>query len=74
MTTGYAIPCIRTGDSNVDGTIDVADAVFLINYLFCGGPDPPPVLGDVNWDGAINGADVVFLINYLFRGGPEPSC
>lgn len=63
------------GDANGDGVIDIADVVYLVNYLFVDGPPPPAIkAGDANCDGIINIADVVFLINYLFIGGPEPSC
>jgi hypothetical protein len=63
------------GDANGDGLIDIADVVYLINYLFVDGPPPPAIkAGDANCDGVINIADVVFLINYLFIDGPEPSC
>jgi hypothetical protein len=62
------------GDTYVDMTIDIADAVYLINYLFRGGPEPVPELcvGDVNADGIVNVGDVVYLISYLFRGGAPP--
>jgi hypothetical protein len=61
------------GDANNDGEINVADVLFLINYLFAGGPVPDPwVNGDVNCNGGINSDDVVYLINYLFLGGPSP--
>jgi len=67
-------PCVR-GDANGDGLINASDVVYLINYLFKGGPAPVPLeAGDVNCDGIINSADVVYLINYLFKGGPPPSC
>jgi len=63
------------GDANADGVINSADVVYLINYLFKGGPAPQPLeAGDVNFDEIINSADVVYLINYLFKGGPPPSC
>lgn len=64
------------GDVNTDRAINAADVVYLINYLFIGGPAPVPILqvGDVNCDAVINAADVVYLINYLFIGGPPPSC
>ena len=63
------------GDCNTDGTIDIADVVYLINYLFIGGSAPDPLeVGDTNCDGVVNIADVVYLINYLFMGGPPPSC
>jgi len=62
------------GDANNDGTIDVTDVVYLINYLFIGGFEPMPMLcvGDANGDGKVNVNDVVYLINYLFMGGPPP--
>jgi hypothetical protein len=61
------------GDANHDGTIDLADAVYLINYLFVGGPEPNPYeSGDANGDGEADLADAVYLVNYLFIGGPPP--
>jgi hypothetical protein len=63
------------GDVNDDGKIDVADVVYLINYLFTGGPEPSPFqAGDANSDGETNIADAVYLINYLFAGGLPPQC
>jgi M6 family metalloprotease-like protein len=62
------------GDANADGVINSADIIYLINYLFVGGPAPDPLeAGDLNCDGIINSADVTYLINYLFVGGPPPS-
>jgi hypothetical protein len=61
------------GDSNGDETIDIADAIYLINYLFAGDLAPHPIqAGDVNLDGMVDIADVVYLINYLFIAGPTP--
>jgi hypothetical protein len=62
------------GDVNKDGVVNVTDVVYLINYLFIGGPPPVPILqvGNVNRDGVVNSADVVYLINYLFISGPAP--
>jgi hypothetical protein len=63
------------GDANGDATINLADAVFLINYVFKSGPAPEPLeAGDANCDGSVNLADAVHLINYVFKGGPEPCC
>jgi len=67
--------CLPAGDCNGDDVINSADVVYLINYLFKGGPAPEPSgVGDVNCDGIINSADVVYLINHLFKGGPPPGC
>jgi hypothetical protein len=61
------------GDANGNKQIDIADAIYLINYLFTDGPAPDPIEhGDVNRDGVIDITDVVYLINYLFVGGPAP--
>jgi hypothetical protein len=63
------------GDANRDASINVADAVYLINYIFKGGPAPDPLgSGDANCDGAVNVGDAVYLVNYIFKGGPEPCC
>jgi len=69
----YGEKSCPSGDTNGDGTINSADVVYLINYLFKNGPEPDPLCaGDVNCDEVINSADVVYLINYLFKGGPAP--
>ena len=61
------------GDVNGDGVIDIADVVYLINYLCIDGPAPDPLeAGDANCDEVVDIADVVYLINYLFIGGPPP--
>lgn len=63
------------GDANGDESINVGDAVYIINYVFKGGPAPDPVeAGDANCDGNCNVGDAVYLINYVFKGGPEPGC
>jgi len=63
------------GDVNADGTIDIGDVVFLINYLYKNGSAPSPLeLGDANCDGTADVGDVVYLINYLYKGGNPPPC
>jgi len=67
--------CIIKGDANGDGIVNVGDVVYLIDYLFRGGPAPSfLVTGDVTCDGMINVGDVVYLITYLFKGGDPPGC
>jgi len=61
------------GDANADGDSNVGDAVYIINYVFKGGPAPNPIeAGDVNGDGNCNVGDAVYLIAYVFKGGPAP--
>ena len=63
------------GDANNDGSINVADAVFLANHVFLDGPAPDfPEAGDANADGSINIADSVYLINFIFNDGEPPRC
>ncbi|MGB7061774.1 MAG: dockerin type I repeat-containing protein [Candidatus Zixiibacteriota bacterium] len=78
----YAIqvsPWDYRGDVNIvpggDGVVDVADIVFIVNYLYRGGPTPDPNSeADVTCDGVVNVADIVYLVNYLYKGGPVPRC
>ena len=64
---------VGCGDVTGDLSIDIDDVVFLINFIFSGGPAPEPVdLGDVNCSGGVDIDDVVYLISYIFAGGPEP--
>ncbi len=62
------------GDVNGDGAVDIDDAVWLINYIFCIGCEPPspPESGDVDCQGGIDIDDVVYLILYIFSGGSAP--
>jgi hypothetical protein len=65
------------GDVTFDGALrDIADVVYLLNYIYKYGPAPPhPISADINSaipDGIIDIEDVLYLINYLYRFGPEP--
>jgi hypothetical protein len=63
----------RCGDADVNDLVNISDAVYLINYIFSGGPSPAPLAsGDVNLSGLITISDAVYLINYIFAGGPAP--
>jgi hypothetical protein len=60
------------GNANRDNKVSVSDVVYLINYLFKGGPEPLIAYSDANGDKKISVSDVVYLINYLFKGGSAP--
>ncbi len=63
----------RAGDANGDRLVNIGDAVYVISYIFRGGPPPQPLeAGDANCNHAINVGDAVYLVNYIFRGGPPP--
>jgi hypothetical protein len=66
---------VSRGDVNADGIVNLGDVVYLVSYLYQGGPEPrPPETGDINSDGAVNVGDVVYLVGYLYKGGPPPAC
>jgi hypothetical protein len=61
------------GDADDSGEIDIDDVVYLIAYIFSGGPPPDPIeAGDADCSGDIDIDDVVYLIAYIFSGGPAP--
>ncbi len=61
------------GDADASGIVTVSDAVFIINYIFGGGPAPnPDERGDADCTGVTTISDVVYLINYIFAGGAAP--
>lgn len=64
------------GDVNDDALIDVGDAIYVLNYLYKGGPapqcDPITACGDVNLDDLVDVGDAIYLLNYLYKGGPPP--
>lgn len=62
------------GDANGDGTVNVSDAVWLINYVFVGGNPPVDMhSSDVNNDCNVNVSDAVFIINFVFiQDSPAP--
>jgi len=80
---GGAGGLLRPGDVNLDGRLDVSDAVGLLRLLFggqglslpCEGEDPGEdgnlLLLDFNGDSRLNVADVVAMLGYLFSGGPK---
>jgi Dockerin type I domain len=69
----YVLRCIDCGDANDDRFVNVSDAVYIINYVFVGGPAPYNYeAGDTNCDDLVNVSDAVSIINFVFTGGNEP--
>ncbi|MGE3165738.1 MAG: hypothetical protein AB7O52_12580 [Planctomycetota bacterium] len=68
-------PQLVRGDCNDDGSTNLTDAVFLLNFLFPQGA--PPALGcvdacDANDDGGLNIPDAVTLLLALFGMPTQP--
>ena len=63
----------RQGDANVDGAFDLADSIFILEYLFARGTAPScDDSADINDDGSIDIADAVYLLGCLFREAAAP--
>ncbi len=61
---------VHVGDPNADGSINLADAITVLSYLFSGSEAYPCMkAGDVNDDDSINLADAVNILSYLFSSG-----
>lgn len=68
--TGATYLC---GDANASGGVDIDDIVYLVSYIFTGGPEPSPYeSADVNCSGMTDIDDIVWLIDYIFTGGSDP--
>jgi hypothetical protein len=64
----------KKGDFNNNGSPDISDVIFLLNYLFKNGKKPGyPYQADVNCDSRINVSDLIQLYRYLFQNG-RPLC
>ncbi|MEM7168376.1 MAG: IPT/TIG domain-containing protein [Planctomycetota bacterium] len=70
----YRTPFVR-GDSNVNGNVDLGDAITQLTYLYVPGAPQPTCLDtlDTNDDGEVDLGDPVTLLTYLFSGGPPPA-
>ena len=68
--------CGPEGVGNADGLgiIDIDDIVYMIQWLYAGGPSPIPedCCANVDGLGICDIDDVVYLIQYLYAGGPAP--
>jgi hypothetical protein len=66
--------CPYPGDVNNSNTATSQDIIYLINFIFRGGPHPfqLDMYGDLNCDGAVSSADIIRLVNYVFKGGWMP--
>lgn len=66
------------GDCNGDGSISLADVVYLARYVLQGGSASRPMesgaVNDINavCDNQISLVDAVYLANYVLKGGSSP--
>ncbi len=69
----YCTSAFRRGDANTDGAGNIADAIFVLGFLFEGGITLEcAAAADLNADDGVNVADPIYLLNYLFGDGSPP--
>jgi len=73
--------CTAQGDCDNNGTIDIADCIYLIDYALRNGPAPYndslcPIMnrGDWNCDDRINLVDIARMIRFVVGMSAEPPC
>jgi len=66
-------PFFVRGDADANGEIAVTDGIYILNFLFTGGP-PPSCANAADADGRddISLSDGVYVLNFLFLGGTPP--
>ena len=75
VTIGMISDPLRVSDANSSGEEDIDDVVYIISYIFTGGPAPTPcpvTSGDADCSCEIDVDDVVYAIEYIFLGGSAP--
>jgi hypothetical protein len=63
----------RRGDANRDGSLDLSDAVVVLNFLFLGtAAGWCDDASDANDDGEVDISDALWVLSYLFTTGDPP--
>jgi hypothetical protein len=72
---GHGFPII-CGDANGTFSVDLGDAIYILNWLFKAQSAPPCPLGraDVNATGSVDLGDAIYILNWLFKGMAAPNC
>lgn len=67
-------PELRRGDTDIDGRINLTDAVRTLNYLFQGATELRCLdAADADDSGVVNITDSIMTLSFLFLGGPAPA-
>jgi CubicO group peptidase (beta-lactamase class C family) len=63
-------------DDDTSQVIDISDLVYLVDFMFNSGPEPPCAEeADMDGSGGVDIADLVYLVDYMFSGDlPPASC
>jgi hypothetical protein len=69
-----ATPEFIRGDADANGAVNITDGIFILNFLFLGGPSPGCLdSADGDDDGSVSITDGIYILNFLFLGGPGPA-
>ena len=72
--SGEPIQLVPIGDANMDGTLNVADVITILGYLFSGNSTLNcPRAADLNADTNIDIADAIYGLSFIFVGGEAPA-
>lgn len=73
LVPAHSTPDFVCGDADGNGIANISDAVWLVAYIFGGGPAPDPLeSGDCDLNGIVNISDAAYLVAFIFCSGPEP--
>jgi hypothetical protein len=66
-------PLFRRGDADGSGKLDLTDAIFTLQFLFLGGPEPEcKDAADADDSGKLDLTDAISSLQFQFMGGPSP--
>ncbi|MFN0058157.1 MAG: dockerin type I repeat-containing protein [Planctomycetota bacterium] len=79
LTASDAPPFFARGDANGDGSVNIADALNVLEHLFIDSDLNCMDAADANDSGIVDVSDAVLLLGYLFVSGmtlpaPSPDC
>jgi len=67
--------CANPGDANHDGTPNISDLTYYVDYMFASGPPPICMAEFDNAVGCVlNISDLTAYVEYMFGGGTLPDC
>lgn len=74
VSQGQSVQVDGNFDINSDGSLDIADLVYLVQFMFANGPPPQPGLSnaDLNCDRQNDISDLITMIQFMFNDGTLP--
>ena len=69
----FVVPTFGRGDANVDGSLNLVDAIRILEHLFLANPVDCEAAADIDSNGAVAILDAIVFLNYLFLSGAPPA-